>query len=195
MKKKSFFMRTYDLNKFLTFINVVMLIFTILIYQVPVDFLGNQLMGNLKIIRIDSLIALIILLLILGTSIGTEWIIRIKDKSWLEWFKSIRQTAGIRSYLKQEQITQQAVDNDEQQDQIIDPINEKFNLAVRKSVVDIKNKKVSLIIPLPKGQQSQKLLMDMKKQIREEIANRNRNYYFSEPERVGNDLSISGDRK
>ncbi|MBC6371102.1 hypothetical protein ERK17_09650 [Lactobacillus kullabergensis] len=195
MKKKSFFMRTYDLNKFLTFINVVMLIFTILIYQVPVDFLGNQLMGNLKIIRIDSLIALIILLLILGTSIGTEWIIRIKDKSWLEWFKSIRQTAGIRSYLKQEQITQQAVDNDEQQEQIIDPINEKFNLAVRKSVVDIKNKKVSLIIPLPKGQQSQKLLMDMKKQIREEIANRNRNYYFSEPERVGNDLSISGDRK
>lgn len=188
-------MRTYDLNKFLTFINVVMLIFTILIYQVPVDFLGNQLMGNLKIIRIDSLIALIILLLILGTSIGTEWIIRIKDKSWLEWFKSIRQTAGIRSYLKQEQIIQQAVDNDEQQEQIIDPINEKFNLAVRKSVVDIKNKKVSLIIPLPKGQQSQKLLMDMKKQIREEIANRNRNYYFSEPERVGNDLSISGDRK
>ena len=195
MKKKSFFMRTYDLNKFLTFINVVMLIFTILIYQVPVDFLGNQLMGNLKIIRIDSLIALIILLLILGTSIGTEWIIRIKDKSWLEWFKSIRQTAGIRSYLKQEQITQQAVYNDEQQYQIIDPINEKLNIAVRKSVVDIKNKKVSLIIPLPKGQQSQKLLMDMKKQIREEIANRNRNYYFSEPERVGNDLSISGDRK
>lgn len=188
-------MRTYDLNKFLTFINMLILIFTILIYQIPVDFLGNQLVGNLKIIRIDSLIALIILLLILGTSIGTEWIIRIKDKSWLEWFKSIRQTAGIRSYLKQEQIIQQAVDNDEQQEQIIDPINEKFNLAVRKSVVDIKNKKVSLIIPLPKGQQSQKLLMDMKKQIREEIASRNKNYYFSEPERVGNDLCISGDRK
>ena len=51
------------------------------------------------------------------------------------------------------------------------------------------------MIPIPKTQQSQEVLKDIQSQIKDEIASKNINYYFSEVMRVGKNLFIIGNRR
>ena len=54
---------------------------------------------------------------------------------------------------------------------------------------------VIIFIKTPNNQQAQKLLKEMKSQIKEEIANRNPNYYFSAPTRFKNALWFEGKKR
>ncbi|WP_247593204.1 hypothetical protein [Streptococcus pyogenes] len=75
------------------------------------------------------------------------------------------------------------------------PINKYFNQAVRKTIVDIRENKVTLLIRIPKTQQATKILKDMEMLISEEISNCNPDYYFSRPERNGKWLYFVGTKR
>lgn len=193
--KKSYFIQTYNLNIFLSLISISAICFGWLIKISLPNLFGKQAAQVIKRVGFYSLVAGMILLVILFILIGIEWIIRIRDKSLLCWFKSIWQTIQIRSFLKQDQTVQKTADTEEQQENVVNPVIEKFNVAVSRSVVDIKRNTIIVMIPIPKTQQSQEVLKDIQSQIKDEIASKNINYYFSEVMRVGKNLFIIGNRR
>jgi len=195
MMKKSYFIQTYNLNIFLSLISISAICFGWLIKISLPNLFGKQAAQVIKRVGFYSLVAGMILLVILFILIGIEWIIRIRDKSLLCWFKSIWQTIQIRSFLKQDQTVQKTADTEEQQENVVNPVIEKFNVAVSRSVVDIKRNTIIVMIPIPKTQQSQEVLKDIQSQIKDEIASKNINYYFSEVMRVGKNLFIIGNRR
>lgn len=78
---------------------------------------------------------------------------------------------------------------------ISNPINDKFNRAVRKSCVDVRNDKILAFIKIPSTQQTQKILKELEAQIKEEISSQNPEYIFSNFERVHNQLWLQGTKR
>lgn len=78
---------------------------------------------------------------------------------------------------------------------ISNPINDKFNRAVRKSCVDLRNDKILVFIKIPHTQQTQKILKELEAQIKEEISSQNPEYIFSNFERVHNQLWLQGTKR
>lgn len=70
-----------------------------------------------------------------------------------------------------------------------------FNKAVRKSVIDFNNSTMAVYIKLPHSQQAQKILKEMQNDIKEEISNRNPQYYVSPPIRSKNQWRYDGTKK
>lgn len=195
MMKKSYFIQTYNLNIFLSLISISAICFGWLIKISLPNLFGKQAAQVIKRVGFYSLVAGMILLVILFILIGIEWIIRIRDKSLLYWFKSIWQTIQIRGFLKQSQVVQKTTNNGQQQANVINSVIESFNEAVSGSIVDIKKNTIIVMIPIPKTQQSQAILGSIQSQIKDEIASKNSKYYFSQPLRVGKNLCITGNRK
>ncbi|BAH88089.1 hypothetical protein SmuNN2025_1063 [Streptococcus mutans NN2025] len=75
------------------------------------------------------------------------------------------------------------------------PVMIQFNKAVRWSVVDVQKGEVNALLKVPRTQQAQKLLRTMEDDTREEISNRNPEYYFSTPSRDGNELWFVGTKR
>lgn len=193
--KKSYFIYTYNLNIFLSLVSIPTICFGWLIKICLPNLFGKQMAQVIKRVGSYSLIVGIILLVILFILIGIEWIIRIRDKSLLYWFKSIWQTIQIRGFLKQSQVVQKTTNNGQQQANVINSVIESFNEAVSGSIVDIKKNTIIVMIPIPKTQQSQAILGSIQSQIKDEIASKNSKYCFSQPLRVGKNLCITGNRK
>lgn len=104
-------------------------------------------------------------------------------------FNSIKQTRAMRRFLRQ---YEKNISEGEQNDPIVD----EFNNTVRKSVVDVREKDIILVIPLPKNQQTRKLLKDMQSDIFEEFSIENVNYlYSSKPEFISKYLIFTGNKK
>lgn len=136
-----------------------------------------------------------ILLILATTLILFEFILRLlKDSIW-NYFKSIYQTILLRRFLKQEEHSKAYISLEGTTATHFNPILKNYNKAVLKCTVDIRKRKVYVLIKYPKSQQAQKLLRDMEEHIKEEISNRNPNYYFSAPNRVGSKLLFTGTRR
>lgn len=114
-------------------------------------------------------------------------------------FNSIKQTRAMRRFLRQyEKPIAIKTDNEKNisEGEQNDPIVDEFNNTVRKSVVDVREKDIILVIPLPKNQQTRKLLKDMQSDIFEEFSIENVNYlYSSKPEFISKYLIFTGNKK
>ena len=128
--------------------------------------------------------------------IAIEVILRIINDSIINYFKSVYQTIRLRQFLRQDENTESIISIDNQTTVTkFNPILKNFNQSVQKATVDVRKTSVVVFIKYPRTQQAQKLLRDMESHIKEEIASRNPNYYFSSPNREGNKLWFKATRR
>lgn len=204
--KKTFFQKTYSVIEtsfFLGFTSMFLYI-GVLLLKISIGSISIEPLGSL--INIFSQYLSIFLhylkfltygiLMIPITLLLTEFMIRIRQDNFWNYFKSLHQTRHLRQFLKQEEKSESVISIDDQTTVTkLNPILEQFNQAIEKCLVDVRNKSVIIYIQYPKTQQSQKLLKDMEEHIQEEVSNQNPNYYFSAPNREGNSLWYIGTRR
>lgn len=112
---------------------------------------------------------------------------RHKHDSVSNYIKSIYQTIRIRIFLRQDESSEYVNMNDGRQaTKRYNPILVTFNRTMSKTVADIRNDNVTVIIKYPKTRQTQKILKDMNEDIKEELASMNPDYIFSSSVREGN---------
>ncbi len=143
---------------------------------------------------ISSSVSFLSLLLFLGL-VGYEIKIRHREDRISNLFKSITQTFSLRLFLIQREHTESVSTSEQGNIKRYNPVNKQFNKAIQKVVVDIRERRASLIIPVPKSQQAIRILKDLETIISEEISSRNPDYYFSRPERKGMDFYFIGTRR
>lgn len=199
--KKSYFMRILNITIFL-FVTALFVLFLV--------FLSNHIITSLDksditFIRQASNVVKTIIMFIsrLGMLSATvavliitvEIISRFKSDKIINYFKSVYSTMLLRHFLTQTERTEKVMTIEGQTITTYNPINNTFNRAVRKSVVDIRQNCMTIIIKTPSKQQAQKILKEMEPQIKEELANRNPDYYFSAPTKGKNALWFEGKRR
>ena len=134
--------------------------------------------------------------LLLGTILLSftlcELFSRILSDSPVNLMKSIIQTIQLRHFLYQQETHKIKVESDPLTPS---PITAQFNRSMRKSMIDITQHQVAVLIKVPHTQQGQKLLKTLEGQIKEELSSRNTAYFFSEFERHKNELWLIGTKK
>lgn len=194
MKKsgKSYFIRTFHINGALLFISLILLLVRVP-FKMLESFLQNETSPSLteysKIMAkvlgaisntLDGIIVLSVgTLLIL---VVPELITRIVQDSLANWFYSIWVSFRLRKFL-----IRQA---DHEGEGIFKL--QQYNKAIRKSIIDVRKKKITYIAKLPNDVQAQKLFLDTKEILREEISSRFPDYTFSNFERYKHWLRIEG---
>lgn len=203
MMKKSYFMRTFNLN-----INLILVSFLAGFIGWSLEFLSNQFKLNplsffdlsqfnsyLELGSKYSYTALSILLFILFVSVMFEILNRFRFDSLLNYFKSVYFTLKLRQFLTQREKSEKTTTIDNQNITTFNPINSSFNHCAHKSVVDIRKDDVTIFVKVPRDQQGQKILSDMTSQLKEEVASQHSDYYFSAPNRVRNKLWLVGKKR
>lgn len=132
-------------------------------------------------------------LILLFLLLGIELFSRLREDTFLNYFKSVFQTFKLRHFLVQSEHSEKTAEN--QKVTSFNPIFKDFNKAVHKSVIDISKENIILYLKVPHTQQAQKLLKEMEAQIKEEVASRNPDYYFSAPNRVKNKMWLAGTKR
>ena len=197
--KKTYFMRTFNLNLRLVLFSISTFIITVFLNFMSASFEKSSLLPLFKLSNSISAFSnftfeLSVGLLSLVTLLTTlELINRFKSDSWINYFKSIKQTFNLRRFMRQSERSGKIVET--QKVTIFNPINEKFNRAVRKSCIDVKNGEILVFIKIPSTQQTQKILKELEAQIKEEISNQNPEYIFSNFERHRNQLWLQGTKR
>ena len=197
--KKTYFMRTFNLNLRLVLFSISTFIITVFLNFMSASFEKSSLLPLFKLSNSISAFSnftfeLSVGLLSLVTLLTTlELIKRFKSDSWINYFKSIKQTFNLRRFMRQSERSGKIVET--QKVTIFNPINEKFNRAVRKSCIDVKNGEILVFIKIPSTQQTQKILKELEAQIKEEISNQNPEYIFSNFERHRNQLWLQGTKR
>ncbi|MFT8927805.1 MAG: hypothetical protein ABF969_00575 [Sporolactobacillus sp.] len=194
MKKsgKSYFIRTFHINGFLLFTTILLLLVRVPFKMIEI-FWGNQ---TSPVLAEYSKIMAKVLGTISNTldgmivfSVGTllilvvpELVTRIIQDSLTNWFYSIWVSFRLRKFL-----IRQA---DHEGEGIIKL--QQHNKAIRKSIIDVRKNKITYIAKLPNDVQAQKLILDTKEILREEISSRFPDYTFSNFERYKHWLRIEG---
>ncbi|HIF1846949.1 TPA: hypothetical protein ACXX02_002285 [Enterococcus faecium] len=199
--KKSYFMRSLNVTIFLLMIALFTLFLVFLSNFLVVSLsesdtkLIQQTSNVIKTISVSlsktGLLSATVAVLI----IAIEMFNRFKIDKIMNYFKSIYSTMLLRHFLTQTERTEKVMTIENQTITTYNPVNNTFNRAVSKCVVDIRQDFVTIFIKTPSKQQAQKLLKEMESQIKEEIANRNPDYYFSAPIRTKNALWFEGKRR
>lgn len=204
--KKTFFQKTYNLISYLLFFGLISFILTFALNLLV------KLFGDFDIPSLDSTIIIIqdklsllenytsqiatILMLVAVSLIIIELTQRMISDSILNHFKSVYQTIRLRQFLRQDEKSESVITTDNQTTVTkFNPILKNFNQSVGKATVDVRKESVVVFLKYPRTQQAQKLLRDMEAHIKEEIASRNPNYYFSSPNREGNKLWFKATRR
>ncbi|MGV3323767.1 hypothetical protein [Streptococcus hyovaginalis] len=197
--KKTFFQKTYNIISSLLFFGLISFILSFA-FNLLVKLFGDFDIpsSDSAIITIQDKLSLLgnytsqiatILMLVAVSLIIIELTQRMISDSILNYFKSIYQTIRLRQFLRQDEKSESAITIDNQTTITkFNPILKTFNQTVGKATVDVRKNSVSVFLKYPRTQQAQKLLRDMEAHIKEEISNRNPNYYFSSPNREGNRL-------
>ncbi len=201
--KKTYFIKTFNLVLNLILLTLFESLFSFVFKLLVFTFDKNTTLSKISFfIQIEKwttlisddfkylAIATLILVLLL---IVKEAISRLLKDSLLNSFKSIFQTFKLRRFLVQNERSEKTVEN--QKVTSFNPIFKDFNKAVHKCVIDVTNENIVVFIKVPHTQQAQKLLKDMESQIKEEIASRNPDYYFSAPNRVKNKMWFIGTKR
>ncbi|MGO1127831.1 hypothetical protein ACTO1Y_07840 [Streptococcus sp. V728] len=203
MMKKSYFMRTLNLN-----INLILVSFLAGFIGWSLDFLSNQFKlnplsffdlsqfnGYLDLGSKYSYTAMSFLLLTLVVSVIFEILNRFQFDSLLNYFKSVYFTFKLRQFLTQREKSEKITTIDNQNITTFNPINSSFNQCANKSVVDIRKDDVTVFVKVPRDQQGQKILADMTSQLKEEVSSQHPDYYFSAPNRIRNKLWLVGKKR
>lgn len=111
----------------------------------------------------------------------------------LNLWNSIAETFKAQHFMKRQDVTTVQLVNGMPTNS--NRVIQSFNRAVRKSVVDIRNDSVVILIKLPRTQQAQALFKTITPQLREYLSNQMVNYYFSEPTRKKNTLWFEGKKR
>ncbi|MFL4356311.1 hypothetical protein [Streptococcus uberis] len=204
--KKTFFQKSYNLISSLLFFGLFSFILNFSLNLLV------KLFGDFDIPSLDSTIIIIqdklsllenytsqiaiILMLVAVSLIIIELTQRMISDSILNYFKSVYQTIRLRQFLRQDEKSESVITIDNQTTVTkFNPILKNFNQSVGKATVDVRKESVVVFLKYPRTQQAQKLLRDMEAHIKEEIASRNPNYYFSSPNREGNKLWFKATRR
>ena len=202
MVKKSYFMRSFNLN-----INLILVSFLAGFIGWSLDFLSNQFKLNpLSFFDLSQINGFLYLgskysyismsfLLTVFVSVMFEILNRFRFDSLLNYFKSIYFTFKLRQFLTQREKSEKITTIDNQNITTFNPINSSFNHCVHKSVVDIRKDDVTVFVKVPRDQQGQKILSDMTSQLKEEVASQHPDYYFSAPNRIRNKLWLVGKKR
>ncbi|HEM5944684.1 TPA: hypothetical protein U2B00_001328 [Streptococcus suis] len=204
--KKTFYQKTYNLISSLLFFGLISFILNFALNLLV------KLFGDFDIPSLDSTIIIIqdklsllenctsqiaiILMLVAVSLIIIELTQRMISDSILNYFKSVYQTIRLRQFLRQDENSESVITIDNQTTVTkFNPILKNFNQSTGKATVDVRKESVVVFLKYPRTQQAQKLLRDMEAHIKEEIASRNPNYYFSSPNREGNKLWFKATRR
>ena len=203
MVKKSYFMRTFNLN-----INLIIVSFLAGFIGWSLDFLSNQfklnpasffnlsqINGYLYLGSKYSYTAMSFLLLTLVVSVMFEIMNRFRFDSLFNYFKSVYFTFKLRQFLTQREKSEKITTINNQDITTYNHINSSFNHYAHKSIVDIRKDDVTVFVKVPSDQQGQKILYDMTSQLEEEISSQHPNYYFSGPNRIRNTLWLVGKKR
>lgn len=156
----------------------------------------HEIVETLMIINMFALCIIGTSITIFSSLIIFETINRYANDSIDNYVKSIFQTFQIRNFLKQIQPSDIAyLTGKNGLIKTKNPIIQQFNKTIKRSIVDIRHDKILVDIPVPKEQQTVKLLTNMITDIRENLTNINKDYYFSNPKRVRNHLYFEGTRR
>lgn len=203
MMKKSFFMRTYNLNIYLMLFSLLTgflgwslsFLASTLDLTLPIALDLSQVKSYLAMGSHYTYMAMSYLLGTLFASVTLEVLNRIRFDNLFNYFKSIYHTFKLRNFLTQREKSEKVTTIDNQTITSYNPINGSFNRCAHKSVVDIRKDEVTVFIKVPRDQQGQKVLGDMTPQLKEEVSSQHLDYYFSAPNRVRNSLWLVGKRR
>lgn len=203
MIKKTFFIKTYNLNIYLILFSLLTgfigwslnFLSNSVDLNLPISFDFSQINFFLSLGSHYSYNAMIGILFILFSSIMIEVLNRVRFDSFLNYFKSIYHTFKLRNFLIQREKIMNAKIIENQFIAPINQINDSFNRCARKSVIDIQKDEVKVFIKVPRDQQGQKLLGDMIYQLKDEITSQHPDYYFSAPNRLRNNLWVIGKKR
>lgn len=204
--EKTFFQKTYNLISYLFFFGLISFIFNFaldilvrLFRDFDIPFLNSVILtiqNKLSLVAYFTRQITIILFLVTFSLIIFELTQRAITDSILNYFKSVYQTICLRQFLRQDEKSEAVITFDNQTTITkFNPILKNFNQTVSKATVDVRKSFIVVLIKYPRTQQAQKLLRDMEAHIKEEIASRNPNYYFSSPNREGNKLWFKATRR
>lgn len=203
MMKKSFFMKTYNLNIYLMLFSLLTgflgwslsFLASTLDLTLPIALDLSQVKSYLAMGSHYTYMAMSYLLGTLFASVTLEVLNRIRFDNLFNYFKSIYHTFKLRNFLTQREKSEKVTTIDNQTITSYNPINGSFNRCAYKSVVDIRKDEVTVFIKVPRDQQGQKVLGDMTSQLKEEVSSQHLDYYFSAPNRVRNSLWLVGKRR
>ena len=212
MKKINYlYIISYDMMMWLLSRLVIITSVCLVVRFIPLEMLGilgNKLAKQIYswatwgiIIGCLSIILLLAIEMLIRSDKNTDHKNRLErfKAAIINLFNSIKQTKAMRKFLRQyEKPIAIKTDNEKNisEGEQNDPIVDEFNNTVRKSVVDVREKDIILVIPLPKSQQARKLLKDMRSDIFEEFSIENVNYlYSSKPEYISKYLIFTGNKK
>lgn len=203
MIKKTFFIKTYNLNIYLILFSLLTgfigwslnFLSNSVDLSLPISFDFSQINFFLSLGSHYSYNAMIGILFILFSSIMIEVLNRVRFDSFLNYFRSIYHTFKLRNFLIQREKIMNAKIIENQFIAPINQINDSFNRCARKSVIDIQKDEVKVFIKVPRDQQGQKLLGDMIYQLKDEITSQHPDYYFSAPNRLRNNLWVIGKKR
>ncbi|MNW41284.1 hypothetical protein D3C74_184180 [compost metagenome] len=189
---KSFFIRTFHINGFLLFISLILLLVRVP-FKMIVSILHTETSSLLteyseimsKVLRsmsntIDGMIVLSVATLLI--LVVPELVIRFVQDSLANWFYSIWISFRLRKFL-----IKKADHEGEGSFKL-----QQHNKAIRNSIIDVRKKKITYIIKLPNSVQAQKLILETKEILREEISSRFPDYTFSNFERYKHWMRIDG---
>lgn len=201
MIRKSYWMNIYNWIYFLGVFFLASIIFTSITKLLQKNLINldesfslpNQLFQLIEqILRIlfiaNFLIPVFLLVLLLQ-----EVFLRLINDSLINLGKSIIGTHRFRKFLKQYQKT--SMNDSDNYKLHRNEVILKFNKAVRKSVIDLTNKQLKLLIRIPKEAQSQKILKEHEEQIKEHISNFYPEYLISTFERNKFNLWLIGTKR
>lgn len=199
---KTFFQRTYHLNVVLSVIALLYFFLGFSLHLLIVIIDTHDLSANMELFVLinDKLMFLsrvshqtgtiigLILVSLLIIEIGQRFL---RDSIW-NYGKSIYQTIRLKQFLRQGEISKPCLTIENQTASRYNPIHSQFNKAVDKCIVDVRKESITVFLKIPSSQQAQKLLKEMEEDIKEEVSNRNPDYYFSSLNREGHKLWFTG---
>ncbi|GAA5347418.1 hypothetical protein [Streptococcus uberis] len=204
--KKSYFQKTYNTISNLIYpsfislcLGLVIHLLRLFVLKMNISLLNSTLdLFQRRILVFEHIIIYFttILLAIPLVLVSIELFSRLLTDNISNYIKSISQTRYLRQYLKQDEKTNPNLSlNTQYNSQKINHVIKNFNECTSNSIVDIRNHSISVLISYPKTQQAQLLLKNILSDLEEEISNKNSDYYFSSPNRIGDKLWISGTRR
>ncbi|MFR4204586.1 MAG: hypothetical protein ACLT12_08205 [Lactococcus lactis] len=185
--KKSFFMKIFNIviNNFI--ISLFSALLAVFLHYLSIGIqknsflmtisLFNQLANFANLISFYSLHFTLVFTLVNAILISIEIKNRISNDSIANLGRSIKATFNIRKFMAQHQNSEKTKDN--LRVTTVNPINETYNKAVRKNIVDITNEHLTLFIKVPRSQQSAKILREMEVEVKEEIVTQNPDFIIS----------------
>ncbi|MEK4877190.1 hypothetical protein [Paenibacillus sp. FSL R5-0908] len=194
MKKieKSFFIRTFHINGLLILISLVLLLVRVsfiliesLLQKETIPFLTEYTGIMTKVLglisnTLDGMILISVATLLI--LVVPELVLRIVHDSLANWIYSIWVSFRLRKFLMRQA--------DHEGEGIFKL--QQHNKAIRKSIIDIKEKKITYFVKLPNDVQAQKLLLESKEILREEISSLFPKFTFSNFDRYKHWLRIEG---